>query len=290
MKRLISTFTLIIITILTLSSCSSLPGKKEIRTLDVRNKAAVYLKEGIFQFNAGRYAQALDLFDLALQLNRSLDNEQGIVLTLNSIGKTMLALNRNEEAIEIYTKALDIAKRLNDELLIMRTKGNIAAYYIKGNEIEKAYEILEAELNKIDSVKNEESAFLAHTMSLVLRKKNEYESALTYLNRSLAYNIKNDAFKALASDYYMMASIHSLQKRYEEAFAFALDALNYDKMIEYSRGIADDLEALSLISGKLGNESDSDMYRQRSAAVLEAIANINKIENEITEIKENTGL
>jgi len=85
----------------------------------------------------------------------------------------------------------------------------------------------------------------------------------------------------------MMASIHSLQKKYTDAMVYALEALKYDKMIEYSQGIAADLEALSLISEKINHSEEAEIYKKRSVAVLEAIGIINEIENEQIELDNN---
>lgn len=203
MKLLSKPYVFILLIILGVTSCSSVPGRKETRTLDRRNKVSVYQEDGITQFNSGRFSQALDYFELAYELNASIDYE--------------------------------------------------------------------------------ESAFLAHTMSLILRKRSQYGKALNYLSSSLSYNQKNNAYRALAEDYYIMSSINSFQEKYTEAFGYAEKALDCDKMIEYSPGIAADLEALSLIAKKMGKEDDSEMYLERSNAVLEAIGNINKIKTELDE-------
>lgn len=273
-------FFLLILLFVGFSSCSSLPGKGETRILDVRNKAAGYQQDGIRQYNSGRFAQALDLFELSYQLYGSIDYQEGMVLSLNSMARTKLAESENEEAYDVFVKALNIAESLADELLIMRTKGNLADFYIKGDQLDKAYEILNEQLEHIDGIKSEESAYLAHTMSLLLRKKSQYEAALSYLDKSFSYNQKNNAYKALASDYYMLASINSLQNKYSKAFEYALKALEYDKMIEFSPGLAADLKALSIISMKMGKNMESEMYLKRSHQVLDAIGIIYSIENE----------
>ncbi|MBI9098966.1 MAG: tetratricopeptide repeat protein [Spirochaetaceae bacterium] len=260
------------------NSCSSLPGKKDLRSLEIKNKAVKFQKDGISQFNAGRYKQALDFFNIAFLLSASIDNEEGLVLTLNSIGRTKLAESENEEAYESFSKALIIAERLGDSLLIMKTIGNLADYYIMTGDLDRAFSLLTDSLEEADGIKSTESAYLAHTLSLVFRKRGEYDESLEYLNKSLTYNLKNNAFRALASDYYMMASIYSLQLNYNEALHFAQEALKYDKMIEYSQGIAADLEALAIISGKMGNTEISEIYLNRSIAVLNAINNVNELE------------
>ncbi len=268
-------------------SCSSLPGKVDPRSLAVKNKAASYLKDGITQYNSGRYTQAIDLFQLAYQLNASVDNEVGIVVALNSIGKTKLAQGKTDEAFTLFNQALTTSERLEDEQLLLRTKGNLGDYYTKTGELDNAISVLKSELDKIEKIENEESAYIAHSYSLILRKKGEYDKALTNLNRSLDYNLKEDAFRPLASDYYMMASILSLKGNYSEALLYALNALKYDKMIEYPQGIAEDLDALSIISGKLDNIIDSDIYKKRAIAVREAIGNTVEREKLESELENN---
>lgn len=282
---------LLIITALSIcffSSCSSLPGNKDPRSIEIKNKAAAYHDDGISLYNRGKYQQALDLFHLAYQMNASVDYEVGIVLTLNSIGKTRLATLEYAEALNSFEQALIIAERINNRSLVLRTKGNLGDYYSKTNDLETAYRLLYDEFRLEKSVKSEESAHIAHSLSLILRKELKYEEALEYLRQSLSYNKKNKAYRALAADYYMMASIHSLQKKYSEALVYALSALNYDKMIEYSQGIASDLEALSLISDKMGNNSDADYYKRRSLAVLNAMGIVNEIEKVQIELDNNS--
>jgi tetratricopeptide (TPR) repeat protein len=270
-----------------LSSCSSLPGQSEVRNLEKKNKAAGYLENGIRQYNSGRYTQAVDLFQLAYQLNASVDYEEGIILALNSIGKTKLAELKHDEAFDYFQKALAVSERIDNRDLILQTKGNLGDYYAKTGDLEKAYNLIFEEIKREKSITTVESAYLAHSLSLILRKQGKYEDALDFLNESLAYNQKHKAYRAMAADYYMMSSLYSLQKNYQEAMDLALQALEYDKMIEYSQGIAADLEALSRISGKMGNKEESEMYKVRSGIVLKAIGIVNEIENEQMEIENN---
>ncbi|MDA3810590.1 MAG: tetratricopeptide repeat protein [Spirochaetaceae bacterium] len=275
---------LLIISITTFFSCSSLPGKKEERTLDIRNNATEYLKKGITYYNSGRYKQALDFFDLALQLNTSIDNEEGNIRTLNSIGKTKLAEIKHDDAFKYFEQAMVIAERIEDYKLILLTKGNLVDYHIKIENLESALVLLNSEINALNDIKDEESAYLAHNYSLILRKQKKYEESLEYLYKSLKFNEKNKAYRGLAADYYMLASIRSLQMKYEEAKKYALEALKFDKLIEFPQGIASDLQALAIISEKSGNMIDAEVYNKRSQAVLDAIGNINQLENEQTDL------
>lgn len=280
MKKFVFSISAIFLTVFLAASCSSLPGKKETRVLDIKNKAAGYLQDGNSQFNAGRYSRALELFNLAYQLNASVDNQEGLVASLNSIGRINLFQGKEEQAFNFFQQALTISERLQNIPLIMKTKGNLADYYVKTEELDKAESLLKEQLKEYGPVDSPESALLAHNLSLVLRKKKNYSDARLWLDKSLNYNLKNKQYRETAADYYLFASISSLEKDYENAFLYAGKALDFDKMIEYSQGIAADLEALSIISEKMGNSSDAQMYSRRGKAVLDAINAINKIEEE----------
>lgn len=290
MKSFICKITVAVILIFSSLSCSSLPGKKDVRTLDTKNKAAEYLKSGIAQFNGGRYSRALDLFELAYQFNASVDHEEGVVAAMNSIGRTYLFEGKGEEALEIFESALKTSIRLNDRPLIMATKANLSDYYVKEEDFQTAETLLVEELNTYGKIDTSESALLAHNLSLVLRKGERYEEALIWLNQSLAFNSKNDFFRALAADYYMLSSIYSLMGQYETAYQNALSALEFDKMIEYPQGIASDLEALSIITGKMGRDDESLSYSERQKAVLEALKAINQISDEQSESESGSEL
>jgi len=263
-----------------LASCSSLPGKKETRVLETRNKAAEYLNNGTVQFNSGRYDRALELFQISYQLNASIDYEEGIVAAFNSIGKTYILKSRYDDAKIILDKAMEIALRLNNQALIQASVGNLADYFLKTENFKEAEGLLRENLPSPASVTTDESALLAHKLSLLLRKKGAYDEALIYLASSLKYHEKKSLYKALASDYYLMASIYSLMKDYERAEFYGKEALRYDKMIEFSQGIASDLEALSTIMERAGKEEEASIYAERYERAMSAISALNKIDDD----------
>lgn len=273
-------YSAVILVLLLLGACSTLPGKEDNKIVETKNKAAESLNKGIFQFNAGRYDRALVLFEQALILNSSLDYEEGVVTVLNSIARTKLILGDEDEALSLLNKAMETAKRLGDESLVLISSGNLAEFYIKTGDLIKAEIILEEKLPDPTVIDTDEEALLGQKYSLLLRKRKQYDRSLIYLQSTLNYHMEKDSFKELASDYYMMASIHSLKKEYEQAISFGKKALQYDKMIEYPQGIAADLDALSIIFEKAGQSEQAVIYTQRYKSVIDAINAINQIEDE----------
>ncbi|MBB6478625.1 tetratricopeptide repeat protein [Spirochaeta isovalerica] len=272
--------TFVLFVLILLAGCSSLPGKKETKNVELKNKAADYLKNGTSQYNAGRYSRALDFFEKAEQLNASLDYEEGLVAVYNSIGQTKMMEGLFEEAIDYLNDALEIALRLENEALILSTTGNLADYYMKVEDLDEAERILRDSLPSPDDADSDEKAMLAQKFSLLLRKKGLYNESLAFLESSVSYHEKNKQYKALASDYYMMASVYSLKREYDRAVFFGEEALRYDKLVEFSQGIAADLQALSIILEKAGREAESRIYAQRYEKARKAINAINNTEDE----------
>jgi tetratricopeptide (TPR) repeat protein len=95
--------------------------------------------------------------------------------------------------------------------------------------------------------------------------------ALSFYGKSLQINLSNKLNAEAASDYYMIASVHSKQGRFEEALKNAELALGLDKRVENSPGIAEDLYALGLISARKNDLSAAFDFFQRSYLVSLAI-------------------
>ena len=81
-------------------------------------------------------------------------------------------------------------------------------------------------------------------------------------------NLASKLTEQAASDYYMIASVHSLDGRYDDAIRNATLALTLDKQIEDSRAIAKDLHALGLIASKKGDAAAAFEYFQRAYLVF----------------------
>ena len=106
-------------------SCSSAPEQPKEST-EKKERAAEYTKSGNSFFNQGQYTQALQLFNLALNDNISVDNEAGIVQSYNSIGKVYLAAGYLDEAEQHFRNAALQAEILRDPLLLAQSKTNLA--------------------------------------------------------------------------------------------------------------------------------------------------------------------
>jgi tetratricopeptide (TPR) repeat protein len=95
--------------------------------------------------------------------------------------------------------------------------------------------------------------------------------ALASYKTSLDINLAKKLNAEAASDYYMIASVHSLQGDFGEADRNAQLALAFDKKVENSPGIGQDLYALGLIARKRKDLAAAFDYFQRSYLVYTTV-------------------
>ncbi len=116
------------------------------------------------------------------------------------------------------------------------------------------------------------------------RTLGNYAKALEYFDKSLQINTANKLIESAAADYYMIASVYSLQARYEEAVKSAETALSLDKKIESSPGIAQDLYALGLIETRRKDLAAAYDYFQRAYLVFVTLGSKPGMRKALTEL------
>jgi tetratricopeptide (TPR) repeat protein len=108
-------------------------------------------------------------------------------------------------------------------------------------------------------------------MGVVLRNQGDFAAAVTQAQKAADMNRKAKRFEELAANYYLLASIYFRQDKLAEAQANAETALEYDKKMENSLGIAQDLLALGAIAEKAGKTAEAHDIYKRSFLVYRSL-------------------
>jgi tetratricopeptide (TPR) repeat protein len=98
-----------------------------------------------------------------------------------------------------------------------------------------------------------------------------FRQSLGYFEEAVNINQSLDSFGQLASNYFMMASVHHKQNELERAKNLVLLALENDRKVENSRGIALDNVALGIIEEKLGNNSQAYNYYIKAFRIYQTL-------------------
>ncbi len=253
-------------------SCSSAPKQREEIT-DKKNRAAEYTKFGNAHYNEGRYKQALQFFTLALNDNISVDNEEGIVLSYNSIGKVYMAVGYDDQAEDNFSRAVTLAEKLGNPGLIAQSRTSLAEVYLERGDLDEAEFLLEEALLGIEEggPPGQDLAIIYHNIGTVYKKRGMLEEANDNFQRALEINLNLKQYAEIASNYYMIASIHSKRGDYALAREMIDLALSYDKRVENSLGIGKDLFAKGMIEEKAGNDLQAYESFEKSFQVYRAM-------------------
>jgi tetratricopeptide (TPR) repeat protein len=249
--------------LLSIVTCSTSP-KQSDTVITVKTQADQAAASGEAYYRQGRYDLALQFFTQALSQYTSVDDGEGIVRSYNSIGKSYIALGSLDMAEDIFLRARDRARAEITSLLFDSSINLGELYLAKGDALAARTILLEASAMPYPGRPPAQSALLYHDLGTAEKNLGDSTKALEYYGLSLKTNLSNRSLAEAASDYYMIASVHSRDGRYDEALKNALLALSYDKQVESSPAIAKDLYALGLITAKKGDHAAAFDYFQRS--------------------------
>jgi len=247
-------------------SCSTAPAPTDARST-VKNQAAQDSASGEGYYRQARYDLALQFFMQALNGYTSVDDTAGVATTCNLIGKTYLVTGSLDQAEIMFTRARAKAQEISPSLVLDATN-NLGELYLTRGDAQKALATFQEAL-ALPAVAQStaRTALLYHNMGTAEKNLSNPAGALEYYQKSLQMNLSNRLNAEAAADYYMIASVHSRQGRFDEALRNADLALSYDKRVENSPGIAEDLYALGLISTRKKDPAAAFDFYQRSYLV-----------------------
>ena len=299
--------------ILAAVSCSSAPPRSDTVT-DVKQQAADAAVSGETYFRQGRYDLALQFFSQALSGYTSVDNADGVVCCTISIGQVYLATDRVDEAADMFTRARERARGLSPALFV-DSSVSLGELYLRKGDPKGALEIFQEALatpgvaaspagaaggagaasrtSPGGGLTPEQTGVLNHNIGAAYKASGDLARALEALNRSLRIDLDNKLIYEAAADYYMIASVYSKMEDFPAAVRNAQAALDLDKKIENSPGIAQDLHALGLIARKRGDAASAYDYFQRSYLVFSTLgmkSETKKLLSELAETADGLGM
>ncbi len=267
-----------------LVGCSSAPETPDHVT-DTRNRAAEYADFGNRYLDRGQYDQAMKFFNLALEDNIAIDNEEGIVLSRNSIGETYLMTGRLDQAESYFDSAMELSLRIERKDLELRTLNNLGKLALNRGDNDIALAVFADAREIIDTEKNAPSEVVAdiyHSIGALYKILGDYDKSRENLQESLRRNKDLKRQEEMASTYYMLSSVYSKLEDYGQAENYMQNALDLDKKIENSHGIADDYFGLGLITRKAGKSDESYTYFRTA---LEKYIILNKLQDTLETLK-----
>lgn len=250
----------------TLASCSTAP-KPVAEVVARKNQAAEYSKLGDGFLAKRDYASALRFYEESLRENRAVDYEEGVVISMNSIGRVYLAAGRMDDAEATFREALDYAGPLKNTSLRALSLANLGeTLYAQGNP-ETAMEAFQEAL-PLSSRDERTLAVILHDRAVVYRDQGEWDTAEADLRRAAGINQRLKRLSEYGANLFLLGNIAHKRGNAQAAQDLLRQALEADRKAENSAGIAADLEALAVLSRGQGAPEDAFRYYRRAFDVF----------------------
>lgn len=246
-----------------LLSCACAPApeirnSRQIQAIEFNQHArAAYL--------GGDYQTSVEDYLKALQIDRSIENENGIAINL-------IGLSSAHQAIGQYPKAMqDLDQILQDKTLKFDSRYLSAAALKKsllilhGNDVDGALDWAEKSEGYCNGC-SMDGAILNLRAEIALRM-NDPDTALDLAGKSRSNSKAEQANSAR-----LMARARTLKRQYDLTLPLLEQALALDKSLGFPKRIRLDLVLLSDAYAKLGRQDLAKKYRIRSTHILSGTA------------------
>ncbi len=261
------------------TSCSSAPKDAEPETPGAV-EASKFSDFGNSFFNQARYAQALEMYQLALDRYIRIDDQQGAVAAYNSLAKTYLATGSTAQAEAMLQSALNALTSgglIEQDDTALRSIA--AETYNNYGELEYARDNYSEALDWFNEglklvsrdIAPDAYAVLLHNRGTVLYKQDRIEEARREFTNSLSINSEQDNLYEIASNHYMLAVLDIRTGSIDNALLHAESALSFDRRTENSPGIGQDLFLLARIEDLRGNTDSAAGYLDRAESIFRTI-------------------
>jgi len=247
--------------LIVLASCSSAP-KPTAEIVARKNQAAEYSKMGDGFMAKRDYASALRFYQESLRENQAVDNQEDVVVSMNSVGRVYLAAGKLPDAEATFREALSYAEALKNPTLRALCLANLGETLYSQGKSEGALACFN---EGIPLAYREERtlAILLHDRAVLFRDQERWKDAEEDLRRAAGINQRLKRLAEYGANYYVLGNIATKQGDLKGALDFVSTALEADRKAENSAGIASDLEALAVLSRRQGKPEDAfDFYRR----------------------------
>lgn len=267
---------LLIISFAVLSlACSSAPPP--VTAVAARkNMAADNLKYGNIAYDQADYEKALQFFIMALENNTVADFEEGMVKCYHSIAKTFLALGKLDESRRALENANRILAMMDSQDLEAQHLFHLANLALEDNRIANAEELINQALQINQNTDNRaQRAVLLHGLGMVKRaaglkplNKELLLGSIEYFQQARKLNEDLNAFTELAANHYMEGMVWLSLNELPKAEDSLTKALDYDRKMESSMGIALDHRALGQLASLRNDWNRSAAHHLRSYRIF----------------------
>lgn len=229
--------------------------------------ARCYNSEGWLALRSGDVADAVSLFDQAINLEQSLDDAFHLGSGLINLGYSNAMLGRFDEAVRYFDRAIELARRTHNDLLLAGAYDNKAETLLRSGDVDAALPLLENALRLPDIERNVSLwASLLHNNGVANSARDRFALAAQQLQKALQLRLEMGDRQHAVMTQLALAQWHQKQKQ------FALAETRMNEAYRHASDIADDALARDILLAKIDLYSDMRQFERALSLNKEFIA------------------
>ncbi len=255
------------IALLLLSGCG---GYKEPTLSDTQLMTAELNGKAESAFKKGNYWRALNLYNEALKINRSIENIDGVAINIINMAATYRKLGDKDNAHKQIDEILNASPIAYNPLHLSEAAFLKAMLYFDEKNYDRALEWTDKSLSFCQRSQCSNMGKIYNLKGRAYLEKGDVDSAISYGNKGLESNKEDEHKTEKANSLRLIANAKLMKGEYENARKFYEDALSIDKTLGLSRKISQDLMGIGNTYLRQGNKNSALDYFKRALSVSEA--------------------
>jgi CHAT domain-containing protein/tetratricopeptide (TPR) repeat protein len=238
---------------------------------DLRGEGQDLNNIGLVYNTLGQYKKALEYNTLSLAINRKLNDKRGEGLNLGNIGNVYQNLGQYSKALDFHQQALTIHSDLGDKNIIGKSLTSIGSIYRSLGQYKKALDFYQQALKIRDLSGKHEKETLLINMGNVYQSLGQYEKTLDFYQQALAI-ASNFNNQYMKWEVLMkIGGIYAIFGEYQEALDIYQQASKIHRSFGNKHGKWTISNNIGFVYKNLGNYQKSKEAFQNSVDILEEI-------------------
>lgn len=243
----------------------------------VKKKAMLYYANALINVgylfnNKGILDSAVEYYQKAADIMKTLGDKNGVAATLNNIGYVYKSQGDILSALDNYHQSLRIYESINDSTGIANAINNLAIIYNRQGDLKTAiaYNLKSLAIN--EKLKNYRGVEITMgNLASLYRKTNKYEIALDYLNKAMKLQNEIGDKAGIGYSYTSIGTILEDQHKDDEALKYHLKSYDIFLELQDKQGLTDATINLGTIYMKLGDEVKAEQFAQKALSFAKEI-------------------
>jgi serine phosphatase RsbU (regulator of sigma subunit) len=201
--------------------------------------ANAYNSNGRLFMNTGDYRQALEQYNISLQLRQEINDDKGIANSFNNIAIVYNNQGNLEKALGYHQKALDVRQKMGDKFGIAMSFHNIGVINIARGDYEKALKNNLASLAIKEEIGDKAGMIMSlNNLGIIYEKQGDTIAALNNYMKYLKASEEAGSLLSMSYAYNNIGNIYMYKKEYKKAYEYQLNSLKIKEKMGDKAGMA----------------------------------------------------